>query len=255
MSKLAAITVALALTGALGIAAPQALAAQKYAVLSLVGDSMTVVTYRPSVGSRLDKNDRAAIALNDPVYDRAAAKAVEDALKGMDGQNSVVVLAASSGGNLFKDQHFLFDGRRVHLGDEFSANLRRSGATHLVLITKHRADAKVPLKYGSMGSGTVEGLGFYIDRQAVVDRQEDAELANGFLGPFVYIKVSLVDLANGNVVRDRTITVSQGVTVPRNASNDPWTALSPDEKARMLRGLMTAELGRVVPALVTDAKN
>lgn len=49
-----------------------------YAVLSLIGDTMSVVGFRESSGSHLDRNIVSVAKVPDPVFDRAALLAVED---------------------------------------------------------------------------------------------------------------------------------------------------------------------------------
>jgi hypothetical protein len=64
-----------------GAAAQQAPAPQRYAVLSAVGDQMTVVRARTQTGSRLDRNDQEAAALPDRALDRLVLKHVDGALR------------------------------------------------------------------------------------------------------------------------------------------------------------------------------
>lgn len=229
-----------------------AAAATKYAVLSLIGDAMTLVTYAPQVGSRLDTNQRDPVALKDPVYDRAAARAVELALQKADPQSTAIVFASSSPA-LFSEQRKLFEGSRVVLGDDFGASLRKSGATHLFLLTKHRAEARLG-KDWTAGSGYLEGLGFYIDRQLVTQRNQTGEEGYGFLAPYVYIKVSLIDLASSTIVGEEAIAASRAVSLPRSQSRNPWEALTPEQKATALRELIESEVDRVVPQLLASAK-
>ena len=243
-SALAAIAVAVLASASAPVAA-----AQKYVVLSLIGDAMTLVTYRASVGSMLDRNDHQSVPLGDPAFDRAAAKAVEDALLRVDRENSVIVLGSSSP-DLFTDQARLFDGTRVVLGDELGTSLRNSGASQMILITKHRGEARVQMRRGSSGGGYLEGLGFYIDRQMQTRRVDTGESGTGFLGPFVYIKVSLVDLASATVLREDIISASRGFSAARSETNDPWSALTADQKALMLTRVLQGELGRVVTRIV-----
>lgn len=71
--------VSLSLWMASAIAGPDA-GQRKYAVLSLIGDSLTVVTYRPSTGSHLDQNVQQTVVLPDAIFDQAALLAVDEAL-------------------------------------------------------------------------------------------------------------------------------------------------------------------------------
>ena len=63
-----------------------------YAVLSLVGDQLTVVRFEIATGSRLDKNPRRLVDLPDRSLDRTMIFAVEDAIKRADPGAKVVLL-------------------------------------------------------------------------------------------------------------------------------------------------------------------
>ena len=68
----------------------------RFAVLSLIGESMTVVTYQPAVGSNLDKNLHETITLPDAIFDKTALLAASDAVTTGDAGASVVLLSADS---------------------------------------------------------------------------------------------------------------------------------------------------------------
>ena len=234
--------------------AVSAAAASKYAVLSLIGDSMTVVTYAPAVGSRLDRNLREAVLVKDPVFDRAAAKAVEQALQKVDPRNTATLLAGSAP-NLFVDQWKLFEGSRLSLGEDLNASLRASGNSYMVVLTKHRAEARLGTGW-TAGSGFLEGIGFYIDRDLSMEpHQTGTEAASGFLAPYAYVKLSLVELASSRVIREEVVKASRIVPRARVESRDPWSALTGDQKATMLRELVVTEIERVVPLLVGGARS
>ena len=231
-----------------------AAAAQKYVVLSLIGDAMTVVTYAASVGSRIDRNLREAVPLIDPIFDRAAVKAVEQALQEVDPQNSATLLAATAP-NLFADQRQLFESSRFALSDDLNASLRASGNSYIVVLTKHRAQARLGSGNWTAGSGFLEGIGFYIDRELSMEaHQTGTEAAAGFLAPYVYVKLSLIDLASSRVIREEVVTASRTIPRARTESRDPWAALSAEQKALMLRELVVSEIARVVPLLVAGVR-
>ena len=67
--------------------------------------------------------------VKDPVFDRAAAQAVEQALQKVDPQNTATLLVGSAP-NLFVNQWQLFEGSRLALGEDLNASLRASGRAH-----------------------------------------------------------------------------------------------------------------------------
>ena len=259
--KTAPLSLALALLSALISVTARAdslAAASKYAVLSLIGDSMTIVTYAKAAGSHIDQNQHQSIPLADPAFDHAAATAIEDALRRISPQVPVVLLSTSSPA-LFNDQQKLFDGSRVVLTDVLGDSLRSAGATHLVLVTKHRAETRVGARSGgsgsmSLGSGYLEGLGFYIDRQLSTKRGDSGERGRGFLAPYVYVKISLIDLASSTMAREEVVTASRMISAARSADGDPWGAMTATQKAEVLRRLIDGEMHRAIPLLIASQK-
>jgi hypothetical protein len=186
------------------------------------------------------------------VFDRAAVEAVRRALQKIDPRNTATLLEATAP-NLFADQRKLFDGGRVALAGDLNAALRASGNTYMVTVTKHRAQARLGTGW-TAGSGFLEGIGFYIDPDLSIEaHQTGAEAASGFLAPYAYFKVSLIDLASSRVIAEEVLTASRMVPRARTESRDPWLALTADEKATMLRELVVSEIERAVPLLVSGA--
>ena len=224
--------------------------ARKYAVLSLVGDALNVVTYFRHTAGGVDPLSRESLPLPGPALDNAALLAAEDALRKSDPRASVVLLAPSSRA-LYTEQQGLFDGTRLKLPGELGAALHGSGATHLVLLTKHRGEARLRTAIGNVGSGKLEGLGFYVDRQMRLRRGDTGESGQGFVAPFVYVRCSLVDVATLAVQREEIAMAAEAYSAARStATANPWDALTPAQKVSIIRQMLVAEVGRAVPALV-----
>lgn len=233
------------------IAGPDA-GQRKYAVLSLIGDSLTVVTYRPSIGSQIDRNDHKTFALPDAIFDQAALLAVDEALRKVDPKASTTLLAPSSP-TLRAEQGHLLDGQRFAPSEGLDGALKKDGATHLLLVTKHRADTNLQTGGSTVGSGKLEGLGYYIDRQLPMYRSDTGEQGVGFLAPYVYFKISLIDLATSTVLKQHTVTATTTLSAARARSKesfDPWDVLSPSQKIDTLRGMIRREIVNAVPALI-----
>jgi hypothetical protein len=77
------------------------------------------------------------------------------------------------------------------------------------------------------------------------------DTGRGFVGPFAYFKVTLVDLARGAVVNEERVvaSTSAGVAEFREGS-DPWAGLSADIKVKLLQGLIRSNMARVIPLVV-----
>jgi hypothetical protein len=220
-----------------------------YVALSLIGDRLDIVTHRPQTGSNLDKNEHAALPLTDTLFDAAALKAVAESVEKSQSKASVVLLAASSP-KLYARQEGLFDGSRLVIPDDIRAALAKEKATHLILLTKHRGEANLQSANGLFGSGKLEGLGFYIDSQHYFRRTDTGELAQGCLAPFVYIRLSLVDLQTFEVMKTEVVTKTATLSAARSSDMNPWNALTQKQKVEMLLEMLGDEVSRVVPTLV-----
>ena len=227
-------------------------AATSYAVISLVGDKLDIVTFQPQIGSQLDNTSHMPLALPQDDLDTAALRAINRALKATQPDAQIALLAASTADS-FADQDRIFSGSHVTLPAEIAAAVQREGAARLVLVTKHHGDARLQGTGGSVGSGKLDGLGYYVDTDSHTRDVDAAVQPVGFIAPFVYVDVSLIDLATSSVVR-RTVVMSSKVigTSNKDKAVHPWDALTGKEKVDMLMGMLSTELQRVVPQLVAD---
>src|SRR6266700_937728 len=174
-----------------------------YAILSLIGDKISVVGHESTTGSNKDQNRHDTMPLSDRVLDNTAVRAVDNAIKRLDPRATTVSLA-SSDPELYELQDKLFDPQEQSLAlrESIKVMLQNQNATHLVLITKHRSEAKLRLAHEYRGSGKIEGVGFYLDATLPTTRSDHA-IGMGFLAPFAYIKVVLVDAKTMAVIRER----------------------------------------------------
>ena len=147
-----------AATVASGAAAQKAPAPQRYAVLSAVGDQMTVVRARTQTGSRLDRNDHEVAALPDRALDRLVLKHVDGTLKRAVPTAEVAALAVASGRLLDVQRQALARNRPSDaMARAFAEVLPTGGADRLLLVIKHRAEAGIPVVGGNIGLGRLEG--------------------------------------------------------------------------------------------------
>lgn len=224
-----------------------------YAVLSLVGDKLDIVTYQPQVGSQLDSNSHLPLVMSQDELDTVALRAVNRALKSTAPGASVALLAASTPDS-FANQGSMFSGNHVTLPAEIDAAVHREGATMLVLVTKHHGEARLKVADGYIGSGKLEGLGFYVDTDKHMKVRETGERSVGFLAPFVYVDAWMVDVATGTVTRHVTIMSGRAIPTSNNREGvSAWDALSTQEKVATLKDMLAEELAAAIPTLVTGA--
>jgi hypothetical protein len=224
-------------------------ATRKYAVLSLIGDSMTVVGYVSATGANLSQNRSESLSLGSRVFDTTALDAVQQSLKRVESQSPIALFLGTSPA-LFVDQAKLFEGRRVLLTPELGAAMKKDGATHLLLVTRHRADARIRAADGYTGSGQLEGLGFYVDSYLQTLRRSDGATSQGFLAPYVYLRISLVDLATSMIEREQLITWSVMLSGYDSENGDPRGVLAGTRLPFLLNAL-TRQIDLAVPALVS----
>jgi hypothetical protein len=228
------------LAGAAWAADPPAAPAapvRTYAVVSLIGDQFSVVSRRPDVGTRLDPNERTSLPVPDVVFDRIAASAVEKALDD-DRPGTPVLRALIRDPRLFALQEKLLSesaeshDMRIALHDL----LVKAGATDLILVTKQRGEPAFKLVDGKiMAAGSINGIGFYIDNVTRMSNTEHRMTGEGFLAPFAYLAVSLVDLGSMRVLKSKQgLETTMALPQDKQDAAHAWDALSAKEKVDAL---------------------
>ena len=216
-------------------------APRTYAVVSLIGDQFSVVSRRHSVGTRLDPNERRVFAMPDPVFDRIAGAAVERALLAAK-PATPVLQAAIRDPRLFALQDKLLTESQESHDMRIALNdvLAKAGATHLLLVTKWRGEARFPVTTGMIGGGgPISGLGFYLDNETTMSNVERPNTGVGFLAPFAYVMVSLIELPAMRVLKSRQAPESWlWLPADKQGADRSWDALSAKEKVSALENLV-----------------
>lgn len=203
------------------------------AVLSLIGDELTIVVRRMVTGSQLDRNDRRALAIEDTVFDVAAAVAAERAIKEvMPAAQRLRVSVRDK--RLFALQDEVLEPGPASDGmrEALQALLLKEKATHLMLITKRRGDAQFQLSESKTGVGKVSGMGIFIDNGIDLRSTTTGQSGTGYFACYAYVKVTLVEVATMRSLGSRNGTESV-MTTPIGSSDasSAWDALSAKGKA------------------------
>ncbi len=223
--------------------------ARRYAVLSLVGDRLTVVYAGPVTGTLLDANRQRVVLDAKGAMDQFALAAVGKALENTGSTPAALLGVAPS--PLHEQADRLIDGKSVALPGSLVDALEQNRTTHLVMVTKQRADASIPLVDTRLGVGKLRGLGYYIDMHADIRMVESGATGRGLLAPYVYLKLTLADARTGAVLSQRTCAAARAYAVAQSKTAlDPWDVLTSEEKIARLRGLLERELAREMPLLV-----
>lgn len=239
------------LAAALLIVLPAAAMAQRhYAVLSLVGDEMMIVQREIQTGSRIDRNERMSVAMPDATIDRMVVLAIEDTVKRAEPAAKTTLLVSR--------RQAVYDAvaRALPGGTEAAFQAVRPtveaarGATHLILVTKYRHAAMLRLRDGHVGSGTLEGVGFYIDHGSLARSWDTAEAERGLISPYAYLRISLIDLASGKVLAEDRVIGSKAHQMGPGLIGNAWAALSAQEKDRQLQEMIREETARAMPRII-----
>ena len=247
MIRRTALVAAAALAAALGTAPaaaqPASAAAsasalvRTYAIVSLIGDEFSVVSRRAEVGTNLNPNERVALPVPDAIFDRIAAAELETLLLRAK-PGTPVLRALIRDPRLFALQDKLLTesseshDMRIALHDL----LAKAGATDLFLVTKNRGTPMFEMVTGKMsGAGSIGGIGFYIDNQSHIYNTRTKVEDEGFLAPYAYVAVSLMNLSTMSVVKHgngHESTVS--IAAEKGGASHAWDALTPKEKVDAL---------------------
>jgi hypothetical protein len=234
------------------LATAAAAAGETYAVMSLVGDGLLVVQHRATTGTSLPGNVHEFLTVADPAFDRAALLAVDAAVRRADPSARVVLLGGRDPALLEAQSRALgHDDAAQAIADVARPRLPATGATRLILVTKARHAAQIAFRDSHVGSGSLEGLGYYLDASILTTtRGATIEDGVGFLAAFAYFDVALVDLKDGKVVGERPVYASAAVGGSQSPTLSPWDALSPERKVSIVQDLVRREVAQAVPALL-----
>lgn len=220
------------------------------AVLSLVGDQMSVDIYRDRTGTNLDTNRTTAYPFDDPVFDHMALLAASEAVRRELPAAKVVTLGVPKAGSTFDPNRIVAEKDALATHPVIEA-LRGQGYTHLLAISKLRAPARMDFVGQTIGSGQVQGLGFYVDPfLAMVRRQDTGETSVGFIAPYAYLRLSLVETASGRVLSERPITANVVTTMAGTPAMTLWEAMTPSQKVQALRALIDRSIRSAVPGML-----
>lgn len=225
--------------------------ARRLAALSLVGDRIEIVLAQPGVGSNIDRNSRRAIEDAQSGLDSLVLRAVDQAVRKVE-PGAPLAMLSLPGSALYDKPERLFDGRQIALPGAVVDALIAGKATHLIVLSKLRDAVRVPLADGFTGVGTVRGLGFYVDNEVrIVMRDDTGAHAPGVLAPFVYLRMTLVDVQGGDIVREEMVRAMQAYPTASNPNaTTPWEVLSGQQKIDALQRLIDRSVGGAADRLL-----
>jgi hypothetical protein len=218
--------------------------AQRYAVISLIGDKMQLAYARGVEGQPVDRIERRYIPLDDTSIDRAALLAANEQIRKLKPGSDPVLLQA------FERSYFDTSAGTGALIEWIRGLVKDKKVTHAVLITKLSYDGIPDLQKAFIGSRSLEGVGFFVGRTPPPTGSDPMSAGPGFLSPFAYFQVTLVDLRTGQVLREERGLASTAISATGTDSGNPWEVLSGPEKVRTLTDLVGRELAIVMPKVL-----
>jgi hypothetical protein len=223
----------------------------RYAVLSLLSDRLTIVNRDMATGSNVDHSHRDALEVPGNLLDRNMVLVMDDALRA-GGATAPAVILFTSDAAIFGRQAQLLDASAgtAALLDAVRPVLRGVDATHLILATKYRHDARLQVGDGHVDVGRLEGLGFFIDRTYEPRHVGTLAQAPGFLSAFAYFRLTLIELATGRVLREVPVSASQTRMGAESPSGHPWDAMSAEQKIGALEHLLKGETPLAMAKLI-----
>ncbi|MCK9688763.1 hypothetical protein [Scleromatobacter humisilvae] len=185
-------------------AASAAAPGRRYVAMSLVSDKLSMVEKTGGVSDPTQNHPRTTeVPLAGAPYETAALRAMASGLAAADPAARTSFLAGSAP-EFYADQDDWFDGDAVRLPEKLRQAVGGESADRLLLLTKWRGDAVISDGKTSVGSGKIAGLGFYRYARREGLSRDDTDV-HVYVAPFVYTRLSLVDLATSRLVRSQVV--------------------------------------------------
>lgn len=219
----------------------------KIAVLSLLGDSVQLLSLSPARGDTVQSGEWTATPAGG--LDNAVLQALDAALKSS-GKGREVKLYTSSTRSLFGDPANLFANGRLALPGKLGDAVRQSGAAHLLLVTRSRQEPALAASLPQRILTSIEGPGFVLDQRPSAQIGFDGRGGLPVFAPFVSIRVALIDLSDLTLRREQSLAVATRLPVAAADAANPWAATTPEQRVKALEALIEAELPKAVAGLV-----
>src|SRR3989442_2487422 len=227
--------------------------ADRYIILSLIGDHVTIVGQGSQVGSHLDQNQSEVVPLVESQLDDFAASVADATIAKLRPDAGAATLRASDP-TLYRMSDSWLDADLTGVQDLILVvrkQLPPLPDSHLLLIKPYRDQPDMKTGSDSRGSGKVSGLGFYIDN---VTRFVAMSAAPGFLGVFANFQLVLINLQTNAIEGHERVVL--GTTHPAAYAKDGtvWNALNQTQKTRALQSLVKRGIENSLPRMLGSPK-
>lgn len=219
----------------------------KFAALSLLGDRVQLLNLTPARGDTVQAGEWTATPAGG--LDDAVLQALNETIKAVDDKREVK-LYTSSTRSLFGDPDALFVDGKLNLPGNLTAAVRKSGAAHLLVVTRSRQEPALARALPGRILAPLEGPGFVLDQRPSGQIGFDGQPGRPVFSPYVSIRVALIDLVDMKLKREQSLAVASRLPVAAEAAGNPWAATTPEQRVKALEGLISAELPNAMKGLV-----
>jgi hypothetical protein len=220
-------------------AANAALAQNHYAIASVIGDKVTISYSQRETGTMLDPNRKTELKLSEQGLDGEVLLIISKLVKAQCGSCKTTLFNV-------KAVDTPEEGEKLLPGLLGAAQLAK--ADRLIVLTKYRDQARLRFIDQQAGQGKFTGLGFFVDRKLKVKDIKTLDTTTGYLAPYAYFKLHVIDVVTGDVLISQGLTTSRAYNISVNQTEefDPWNALTEPRKIEALLELVRLELERVL---------
>lgn len=218
--------------------------AQKYAVISLIGDRMQIAYARGVEGQPVDRIERRYVQLEDSTIDRAALLAANEQIRKLKPGSEPVLLQA------FERSYFDTSAGTSAIVEWIRQLVKDKKVTHAILVTKLTYGGIPDLQKPYVGTGDLEGVGFFVGRTAPPPGLDPNSAGPGFLAPFAYFELNLVDLQSGQTIRREKGLASDLISAAGTDTGNPWDTLSGQQKVNKITDMVRREIAALMPKLL-----
>jgi hypothetical protein len=207
-----------------------------FAISSIVGDTVSVVSQQKQTGRLVDSNRKQSVELPE---------------QGLDGeimlltQQLVNAQCQNCQASLLRIKPVVTPEEGEKLLPGLLGAAKNAKADRLIVLIKHRADARIPFDDGqSRGQGKLVGLGFYTDSTTEVKNSTTLAITTGYLAPFAFYQLLVVDVASGDVIFSKNSMLATPYFVNERETFGIWNAISDDKKVPTLLNMIKEDLAK-----------
>lgn len=212
----------------------------KLGVMSVLGREVEVVIHAPTTGTRVDRNAKDTLKIGNEFENFVLRTTVNSARSA--GLGEAMVLSRPANGSMPWQR----DGQAVLVTRPLLEAAQAAKLSHLVLIQPARGEAKLQMERTVVGNGQVQGLGFYVDTTIDVELSETHRHSSGFVAPFAYFDIYLVEVATLDLQAEHRARVAVALANPDLAGGDAWASLSTQSKVETLQKMIQDEVEKAV---------